>query len=197
MTADDDPLGLLTAALDQLATLLERVPDDQRHRPTPCPDWDVTELSHHLLTDLAQFTVRAQGGTPDWSGPPRPLPGDPVSAFRAGAGRLLAAWRKAADLSGGDLSGLVELPGLGTVPARFPVDQQTAEFAVHAWDLARATGQSADDLDPAIGAAALAWGRTALRPEYRGAGKAFGPEVTVAETAPVYDRLAGFFGRTP
>ena len=33
------------------------------------------------------------------------------------------------------------MPGMGEMPRRFPVDQLTAEFAVHTWDLARATGQ--------------------------------------------------------
>ena len=160
--------------------------------PTPCPDWDVTGLSEHLLTVLAQFTVRAQGGKPDWSGPPAPATRDTPSAFRAGSAVLLAAWRKA-----GELGGTVDLPGVGTVPARWMVDQQVAEFAVHAWDLARATGQSTADLDPAIGEAALAWGRTALRPEFRGPDRTFGDEVAVPEQAPVYDRLAGFYGRTP
>ena len=192
MTAADEPIDLLTAALDQVAARLDDVAEDQRHLPTPCPEWDVTELSHHLLTDLAQFTVRAQGGQPDWSGPPATHAADTTEAFRAGARVLLAAWDKA-----GDLSGVVDLPRVGTVPARWMVDQQIAEFAVHAWDLVRATGGSVAELDPTIGESALAWGRTALRPEYRRPGGAFGPEVPVAETAPIYDRLAGFYGRTP
>lgn len=107
----------------------------------------------------------------------------------------MAAWREA-----GDLDGVIEVPGVGELPARFPVDQQIAEFAVHAWDVARSTGQSTAGLDQDVAAASLAWGRGALRPEYRGSEEehhAFGPEVAVAEDAPVYDRLVAFFGRDP
>src|SRR5437868_5016512 len=44
---------------------------------------------------------------------------------------------------------------------------------------------------------ALRWSRGMLRPEFRGPDKAFGVEVPVAADAPVYDRLAGWFGRDP
>jgi uncharacterized protein (TIGR03086 family) len=70
---------------------------------------------------------------------------------------------------------------------------------VHAWDLRTATGQTRH-LDPQLAETSLAWGRTVLRPEYRGdeaSGKAFGPEVTVPDDAPSYDRLAAFYGRHP
>ena len=79
------------------------------------------------------------------------------------------------------------------------VDQQIAELAVHGWDLAVATGQSTP-LDTEVGDTALTWARTALQPQFRGSedeGKAFGPEVDVPEDAPLYDRLAGFFGHRP
>jgi hypothetical protein len=55
-------------------------------------------------------------------------------------------------------------------------------------------------LDPEVAGHALEWGATALLPEFRGTeedGYAFGPEVPVAERAPVADRLACFFGRDP
>lgn len=150
-----------------------------------------SDLMAHLVHDVARFTERAAGGTPDWSAPRAPVEGDPISSFTVGATHLVQAW-----LAAGDLNGTVEMPGMGEVPKRFPLDQQIAEFAVHGWDLAVATGQ-ATDLDPDVAAVALAWGRTALRPQFRGAeedGRAFGPEVELPEDAPPYDRLAGFFG---
>jgi uncharacterized protein (TIGR03086 family) len=189
------PLTLLSKALDQTGTVIAAIQEDQRALPTPCRSWDVEALTQHLLDDLEKFAVRARGGTPDWStAKAGERETDVTDAYRKGADELLAAWRQA-----GDLTGAVELPGLGKVPARFPVDQQIAEFAVHSWDLARAVRQPTD-LDPEVGAAALGWASKALRPEFRGDeadGKAFGIEVSVPADAPVYDRLAAFFGRTP
>ena len=59
------------------------------------------------------------------------------------------------------------------------------------------TGQDVAGLDPALAEHALAWSRGMLRPEFRGPDKAFGVEVSVPDDAPVYDRLAGWFGRDP
>jgi uncharacterized protein (TIGR03086 family) len=87
-------------------------------------------------------------------------------------------------------------PG-GEAPLRARADQQITELAVHDWDLARATGQQPGGLDPALAEHALAWSRGMLRPEFRGPDKAFGLEVPVPDDAPVYDRLAGWFGRDP
>jgi uncharacterized protein (TIGR03086 family) len=192
MTVNTDPVPLLSAALDQTGSVIAGIREDQQHLPTPCRSWDVTELVAHLIHDLRQFTERASGGTPDWSSPSATVEGDPVEAYRAGARGLLQAWRAA-----GDLSGTTQMPGMGEVAKRFPVDQQIAELAVHGWDLAVATGQSTD-LDQTVGDAALTWARTALWPQFRGTedeGKAFGPEVDLPQDAPLYDRLAAFFGR--
>lgn len=189
--ANSDPVTLLLRALDQTGAIIAGIRDDQEHLRTPCRSWDVTEVVAHLVHDLGQFTARASGGTPDWSAPMAAVDGDYIDAYRAGAKALVRAWRDA-----GDLSGTVETPGMGEVAKRFPLDQQIAEIAVHGWDLAVATGQSTH-LDPEVADTALAWARTALRPQFRGGedeDKAFGPEVDVSEDAPLYDRLAGFFG---
>ncbi|GAA1405437.1 hypothetical protein GCM10009639_52350 [Kitasatospora putterlickiae] len=195
MTGAEDPIELLARALAQTAGLIDGVGAELAGHPTPCRSWDVGELISHLLHDLRQFTIRAEGGTPDWSETFDRVEEDWLHRFEAGAERLVAAWRQA-----GELDGVIEVPGVGELPARFPVDQQITEFAVHAWDLAHATGQSTAGLDHEVAEASLAWGRGALRPEYRGSEEeqhAFGPEVAIAGDAPVYDRLAAFYGRAP
>ncbi|WP_406194525.1 TIGR03086 family metal-binding protein [Kitasatospora sp. NBC_01560] len=195
MTATEDPIDLLARALAQTAGLIDGVGTELAGHPTACHSWDVGQLISHLLFDLRQFTVRANGDNPDWSQPFERVEDDWLHAFEAGAEELVATWRAA-----GDLTGVIEVPGVGELPARFPVDQQIAEFAVHGWDLARATDQSTDGLDHEVAVTSLAWGRGALSPKYRGSeedGHSFGPEVAVAEDAPVYDRLAAFFGRQP
>jgi len=194
--AASGPVDLLSRSLDQTGALIGGITVDQIELPTPCRSWDVRALVQHLLTDLLRFTVRAQGGQPTLDDVAQ-IEGDPAAwarDFSEGAARLVSAWRSA-----GPLDGTLTVPGLGDVPARFPVDQQATEFAVHSWDLARATGAEVD-LDPEIGRFALDWARGALSPRHRGSeadGKAFGPEVAVPADAPVCDRLAGFFGRVP
>lgn len=192
MTTTDDPLALLARALDQMAAVLDGVQEGQEGLPTPCLSWDVGTLADHVVHDVAQFTAVARGERPDWGAPVPAVGGDRAAAFREGARELLDTWRAA-----GELTGTTELPGMGRVPARFPVDQQITEFAVHAWDLRRATS-GRTDLDQAVAEAALEWARTALRPEFRGAeveGKAFGHEVPAPQDAPAADRLAAFTGR--
>ena len=191
---DNEPLAVLSRALDQVGEVLARVRDAQQDLPTPCRSWTVARLGDHVVHDLRQFTVTATGGRPDWSGQAPVVARDRPAAFRKGAADLLDAWRRA-----GDLTGTITLPGMGQVPARFPVDQQIAEFAVHAWDLAKATGQSTE-FDPQVGQTALDWMRGALHPQFRGDeadGKAFGREVSTPDDAPLYDRLAAFAGRRP
>jgi hypothetical protein len=61
---------------------------------------------------------------------------------------------------------IIDLP-IGRVPKSFVASQQIAEFAVHTWDLATATGQRADFPAEACDAA-LAWARSALLPQFRG-----------------------------
>jgi uncharacterized protein (TIGR03086 family) len=189
-----DPVLMLSRAIDQAGGVVAGLDRDQASLPTPCRSWTVGQLVDHLMLDLRHFTITARGGTPDWSETPPPAGDDWAGQFREGADELLAAWRAA-----GPLDGMRTMPGMGEVPARFPVDMQISELAVHAWDLVRATDQKVE-LDPEVAETALAWMRTALVPSFRGTeaeGKSFGPEVEVADDAPPYDRLVAFAGRNP
>ncbi|SNT00450.1 TIGR03086 family protein [Asanoa hainanensis] len=190
---DNEPLTLLARALDQVGEVLSEIRADQEHLSSPCRSWTVAQLGDHVVHDLGQFRLTATGGKADWSAEAAVVPAaERPSIFRSRAADLLDAWRAA-----GDLTGTVTFPGMGEVPARFPVDLQTAEFAVHAWDLARATGQSTN-LDPEVGQLALDWMRGTLVPQFRGPeseGKSFGPEVPISAEAHLYDRLAAFAGR--
>jgi uncharacterized protein (TIGR03086 family) len=188
-----EALAQLSAVLDLAESLIGGVRPEQAGLPTPCRSWDVRALVTHLIHDTHQFTTAAAGGRPDWDAPTTEVDGDWATAFRAGAAELRAAWYRA-----GDLSEEIDLP-IGRVPKSFVTNQQVAEFAVHSWDLAVATGQPAR-FPTEVCDAALAWAKTALRPEFRGdesTGKAFGPEVEIADGAPAEDRLAAYFGRTP
>jgi uncharacterized protein (TIGR03086 family) len=190
MTSNADTIALLERALDQTAGLIAPIDASQAGLATPCAGWDLRALVSHLAgQDLRNFLVSARGESADWRTPADEIGDDWAAVFRDRAESLRAAWRAA------DLDRLVAGPG-GEAPLRLRADQQITELAVHDWDLAKATGQPTR-LDPALAEHALRWSRQMMRPEFRGPDKAFGLEVPVPEDAPVYDRLAGWFGRDP
>jgi len=173
----DDPT--LVAALEQMERVIAAVTPDQMSRPTPCSDWDVRGLLRHVVSGTGRFATMASGQRVEWSAePPDVLDGDPVAAWRRGRDDLLSAIRDHPDT------------------ARRVLPMLVIESAVHAWDLAAATGR-ADRLDPAIAEAALGLAHQNLTPEARAGSTAFGPEVAVGSDAPPYERLAGFLGRHP
>ena len=191
MTSDTDTVALLERALDQTAGLIAATEPSQAGLATPCAGWDVRALVNHVTgRDLRNFLVAVRGEAPDWTAPDEEIGEDWAAAFADRAEPVRAAWRAA------DLDQPVTGPG-GVAPLRARADQQIAELATHDWDLARATGQQLAGLDPALAEHALTWSHGMLRPEFRGPDKAFGVEVPVPDDAPVYDRLAGWFGRDP
>ncbi len=191
MGTEDDTITLLGRALDQTAGVIAAIRTERAALPTPCSEWDVQALVRHLIgQDLRNFLVSARGETADWQAPAGQLGEDWAGEFRAGAQRLLEAWRTA------DLDRPVAMPGGGQAPLRSRLNHQITELTVHDWDLVQATGQQTD-LDPALAERSLAWSRKMLRPEARGPDKAFGAEVPVPPGGSSYDRLAGWFGRDP
>ncbi len=186
------PLTLLGRALDQVGRLITGTRPDQADLPTPCQSWTVRQLVHHLVTDTANFAASVRGEKPDWSTPAESVDGDWAEALASARRGLDEAWTAA------DIDSLVPTMS-GEAPLISRADQQIAELAVHAWDLARATGQD-ENLDPDVAEYGLRWGRENLAAGFRGTeeeGKSFGAEVAVPGDAPVYERLAGWFGRDP
>lgn len=177
MSSPNDSVVVLNRALDQLGDVLSAVHRDQLSRPTPCADWDVSQLIGHVVAAPGHFLEMLRGGQPDWSAGPEPATDGWTAQFRSAADDLIHYWHQ---------------QGENADPGQ--VDWQTAEMAVHAWDLARATGQSTD-LDPEVAQRGLAFMSAGLTPENRS--PAFALEVSVPDDAPVYDRLAAWAGRKP
>jgi uncharacterized protein (TIGR03086 family) len=187
-----EPLTLLARALDQVADLIAGTRPDQAELGTPCESWTVSQLIDHLISGLGNSAASVRGEKPDRSKAAAASDGRWVDAFASARRDLDAAW------AGADLDAMV--PSMnGEAPLISRADQQIAELGIHAWDLARATGQS-EDLDPDVADHGLRWATQNLAPQFRGTedeGKSFGPEVPVPADAPVYERLAGWFGRDP
>jgi uncharacterized protein (TIGR03083 family) len=175
MTTSHESVAVLSRALDQAGDLLASVSAEQLDLPTPCEDWNVERLIRHLLVDPVNFATMMRGEEPDFGAEPPPLPEDWAGAFRASADDLIHLWHQ------GDADGP-------------PPDMQTAEFAVHTWDLARAIG-APGELDAEAAERGLSFMSTTMKPEMRG--EAFAAEIDVPADAPAYDRLAAFAGRDP
>ncbi|MBB6033891.1 TIGR03086 family metal-binding protein [Phytomonospora endophytica] len=184
-------IDLVARALDQAGEVLAGVEPGQAALPTPCASWNVRDLVEHLVDEVGQFAAVTAGGT---RGPNRPLTGDDwTAAYREQADALLAAWR-----SPGAFDRVIVFP-FGELPAAWTIDQQVAELVIHAWDLAKASGQPTE-LDRELGEHVLGWAPGVLTGEVRGSeadGMHIGPEVAVDAEAPLYDRLAALGGRDP
>ena len=186
-----DNLDLLERALQQMSAVIGGIRLEQSGLPTPCAEWDVRTLVQHVTAkDLRNFAIRTRGETADWQAPADELGPNWQAHFDEGAQQLLEVWATV------DPDATYTLPGGTELPVRTQADQQIAELCVHAWDLVQATGQDMP-LDGEAAEHGLQWAQRMLKPEARGPGKAFGEEVRVPDSAPVYDRLAGWFGRDP
>jgi hypothetical protein len=116
-------------------------------------------------------------------------------------GQLRSAAEQAARAWGDDssLSSRHAMPWGEEYTGATLVDMYLAELAAHAWDLARATGQTGR-LDPSLALPALEGARAMIKPQYRnmvGPGAPFGAEVSPAPGADDWERLAAFMGRDP
>jgi uncharacterized protein (TIGR03086 family) len=169
------PIVVLSRALDQAGDVLADIHPDQLSAATPCAEWDVARLVAHVVADARRFLRVTQGEEPDWSADP-PVSGNGATEFRSAADDLIHSWHERGDSEVGQ------------------ADWQTAELAVHTWDLVRATRQTRS-LDPEVAQRGLDFMSAGLTPDNRP--PAFGPEVSVAADAPVYDRLAAYAGRDP
>lgn len=171
-----DDVRVLAKALDQAGDVLDHVHPDLLDRPTPCGDWDVAALADHLVAAPGKFLMMLRGQEADWSAPPAHVAEGWGPAFRVPADDLIHAWHEGAD----------------DAPAS--ADWQTAEIAVHTWDLATAVGFPIDRLDPEVASRGVAFMRANLTADNRGS--AFAPERPVSDDAGPYEQLSAFAGRT-
>jgi len=188
----DDLVELHGRCGQRFAALVAGVGPEQWHDDTPCAEWDVRTLVHHLLSEQRWVPPLFEGLTIEQVGDrfEGDLMGDDASAW---PGLLASAIEEAhaAVAQPGALDRTVHL-SFGEASGREYVMQLTADLAIHAWDLARATGQG-DALDPGAVTLLLLW--TEANAELLAASGMFGSRIDVGPDAPDDVRLLGLLGR--
>ncbi|WP_328961856.1 TIGR03086 family metal-binding protein [Streptomyces virginiae] len=185
---------LLDQAYATLREAVAGVPVDGWGRATPCARWNVTQLLQHAAGDQLAYAARLTGGpgpTEDPFVPSGTLAGPPVDLLEPA---LAAAAEAFAGVAPGDPEVAVPLPPF-SVPAETAVGAAALDAAVHAWDIAVATGRP-PGLTDAL-AAALRPAADALVEPLRGF--AYGPALPLAPGADhgAAARLLAFLGRDP
>jgi uncharacterized protein (TIGR03086 family) len=184
---------VLEEAFGVTGAVLANVAPDRMDEPTPCASWKMRDLVNHVAGGPTFFAIVAEtGAAPTGGEMPDFASGDYRAAFEEGARRAVAAF--SAD---GAMDKVMKLPW-GEMPGNAFVMIASIDTFTHAWDLAKATGQSTD-LNSGLATQLLEAARASLPESFRGPdGKApFGPEVKPADSAPPADRLAAFMGRQP
>lgn len=123
-----------------LRAVVAKVAPDDWHLPTPCDRWDVTQVLQHAIGDQAAFVSKITGGpgpSYDPFSPSGSLEGEPVDLLEA---VLTDSARAVGGVDPADTAVPVPLPPF-QVPAEIAVGAASLDLAVHAWDIAVATGQ--------------------------------------------------------
>lgn len=174
----------LGPAASRMSGLVRRVSDDQLDLPTPCSDWTVAQLLHHIHQFSAVFTQNAHKQSPQ---PPEQLVDDWRTAIPSQLDQLATAWQDENAWQGKVSAGGIEMAAADNAVVAIE------ELTVHGWDLARATGQqpSADDTD--LDQVETFLTKFAADPNEG----PFGPTAAVADDASRLDRIIAGTGRDP
>jgi uncharacterized protein (TIGR03086 family) len=185
----------LTPAARRLSKLVRHIDDDQLGAPTPSGIPVAGMLDHvgGLAVAFAAAATKELGSTT--STPPAPDADRLGTAWRTEIPRALTAlaqaWTDPAAWEGMTQVGGVTLPG--KIAGQVALD----EVVLHAWDLARATGQPYQQ-DPETLEACLAAMAGMYPPDALDARKGiFEPPVPVPADAPLVDRVVAYSGRDP
>ncbi|MFI6286717.1 TIGR03086 family metal-binding protein [Streptomyces sp. NPDC051018] len=180
---------LLGAAAEQAVPVLRGISDDRLDDPTPCAEYEVRALADHLLQVVINFQALAEKKPADFGSVPRFVDEDPAGwrdRFARETARLAEVWA-----APGAEEGTAGQLGL---PARTVGFMVLGDLTVHAWDLARATGQDFTP-DPAV-VAELAPALAAMAPMARENG-VYGEPVEVGADATAFDHILAVTGRDP
>ena len=138
-----------------LQHVLHTIAGDDMSRQTPCREFDVAQLTEHLLN-----SITAIGGMADAEIPERDESDSVERQVVSAARPALDAWHRRG------LDGSVPF-GKGEMPAKGACAILSIEFLVHAWDYAVAVGHEVNAPEP-LSEYVLGLARDVIRPEVRG-----------------------------
>ena len=183
----------LAAAGAQVRRRVGTINPGQWDLPTPCADWTVTDLVVHLVEGSRMALRLLEGASAS----------EARLAFGVAHGSDLAAEldvalaEELARFAAPDaLTMTVHHPATGDIPAATLLDFRTGDCLLHSWDLARATGGDEDLPEDLV---ATTWENLQPMAPFIGDIGVFGtgPSGTVAESAPLAQRLLDLTGRRP
>jgi uncharacterized protein (TIGR03086 family) len=178
-----DELASAEAALGALQQVLHPIAHDELSKSTPCTEYDVMQLTDHLLNSITLL-----GGAAGAELPERDT-GDSVERQVIGAARpTLDAWHR---------RGLDDTVTLGPneLPATVAVSILSLELLVHGWDYAAATKHPIDVAE-SLADYVLGLAKKVINPQTR-ATVGFADPVVVPDYASALHQLIAFTGRDP
>lgn len=186
-----DGFKLLADAHSYLRTVAAGVPQDAWGAPTPCSEWTVRQVLNHARLDQQALVMQINADiapTADPFSPEDALPEDPLGSLDRILVATTAAWESGRDWE------TVPTP-MGPMPANLGTAAAALDAGLHAWDIAKATGQDhplSDDLADGLGEISA---RIVdfVRDNF---GK-YGPVVVVPDNASPSVKLLAFTGRDP
>lgn len=183
----------MTPACQRTAELLAHVTDEQLTAPTPCENFTVADLLHHIGGLALAFAAAAHkdfgpltdsAPTPDGA----QLDADWRTHYPERLRELARAWNQRDAWEGMTRIASMDMPADAVAAIAM------TEVVIHGWDLARATGQPFD-VDPDIAEAVHTnVAQFAAQGPVEGL---FDAAVPVVDDAPVLDRAIALSGRDP
>lgn len=137
----NDLPALHARAADNTQLIVEAITVEQMHNPTPCDDWDVTELLHHVVYGNLWVAPLVAGETIEQVGDrfEGDILGNDISqAYRASALIAVDAF---------NAPGAMDAPcpvSYGPVPGSVYCGHRFIDVLVHGWDLAAGAGGNTD-----------------------------------------------------
>jgi uncharacterized protein (TIGR03086 family) len=184
---------VLDEARAALRAVVAGAPADGWRQPTPCTEWNATQVLQHAALDQGVWAAVIAGTQPSGENPFAPsgqLDGEPLAYAEAALETSAPAWA-VVSADGGPVP--TPLPQ-GPMPPADAAAAAALDAAIHAWDIAMGTGQ-ASPLSPALARALTPVARSIVEPlrQYGAYAAALDAEAGADDAA----ALLCYLGRSP